>query len=412
MKNKKLLILAFIILIGLVVLMVLGLRAGRQKSSQMVTDQTSTSAEKILDISGSYYTLDGDTATIKKNGDKWRISYETSEGSIFADFQLDWQSDGDDRKSETKMRKSDGNDDFSIKIVVKNWQKDPTPLTLVTMTDGDSNHELSYANQKDYFTKNAIKNDSILQGDLTAFEGTYSSDYLEQTIADSGFTLYGYNPSDYYDNKTTVFPSLSQIDGQWSFWSGATHAQFKLNTDKKPKQVNGYYEAYFVGVNNMAIPGQEITLTLIPANIIGPDGIKSKEKRILYGQTYFRSYQENWWENYPEPQTELDLDIPAIESGDFTSLVGTWQNGKGNVITINADGTTNDGNHIQAIPNSSSRSSVPYVGLSQGMTGAAIGLLKIGFQNPEGDQSDTSRPRLIIAQQMGNYPADMYYYRK
>ena len=103
---------------------------------------------------------------------------------------------------------------------------------------------------------------------------------------------------------------------------------------------------------------------------------------------------------------------PAIESGDFTSLVGTWQNGKGNEITINADGTTSDGGRIQAIPNSSSRSSLPYVGLSQGMTGAAIGLLKIGFQNPEGDQSDTSRPRLIIAQQMGNYSADMYYYRK
>ena len=52
------------------------------------------------------------------------------------------------------------------------------------------------------------------------------------------------------------------------------------------------------------------------------------------------------------------------------------------------------------------------MGLSYGQTGAAIGLYKIGFENPGGDQSDTTRPRIIIAQAGWDYPAGLYYYRK
>jgi len=52
-----------------------------------------------------------------------------------------------------------------------------------------------------------------------------------------------------------------------------------------------------------------------------------------------------------------------------------------------------------------------YVSLQSSHRRAAIGLFKIGFKNPMGDQSDSSRPRLIITQSAGNYDEDFYYYK-
>ena len=80
-------------------------------------------------------------------------------------------------------------------------------------------------------------------------------------------------------------------------------------------------------------------------------------------------------------------------------------------MIINSDGTTGDGNSIKVIKVSSKISSVPYVSLQSGHTSAAIGLFRIGFKNPMGDQSDSSRPRLIITQTAGNYKAEYYFYR-
>ena len=266
-----------------------------------------------------------------------------------------------------------------------------------------------FASRTDYF-KNS--KDNILQGDLSAFEGTYSNDYLEKAIAESNFTLYGYKREDYYEGITSVFPRLSYQDGYWMFWSGSMHAQFKLDKSKKPKKINDYYEVYFVGDNRNAIIGQELVLTFIPANETGPDNDKTQENRILYGKSYLRPYRLDWWKLYQHNTiSEVDLDIEAIENGDISTLVGTWRNGRGKELIINSDGTTADGNRIKVIKDSSKKSSVPYVSLQSDHTSAAIGLFKIGFKNPMGDQSDSSRPRLIITQSVGNYDEDFYYYR-
>jgi hypothetical protein len=153
-------------------------------------------------------------------------------------------------------------------------------------------------------------------------------------------------------------------------------------------------------------------LTFIPANETGPDNDKTQENRILYGKSYLRPYRLDWWKLYQHNSiSEVDLDIEAIENGDISTLVGTWRNGRGKELIINSDGTTGDGNRIKVIKDSSKKSSVPYVSLQSGPTSAAIGLFKIGFKNPMGDQSDSSRPRLIITQSAGNYDEDFYYYR-
>ena len=363
----------------------------------------------FLDLSGDYVSSTGEKATVAKNDQNWRISYNTDEGNVFGDFSTDWKKDGNNRSSVTEFNKSDGNKDFKISILVNNVDDSSNILRVITLSDGNKNHEMVFASSSDYF-KNS--KDNILQGDLSAFEGTYSNDYLEKAIAESNFTLYGYKREDYYKDITSVFPRLSYQDGYWMFWSGSMHAQFKLDKSKTPKKTNGYYEFYFVGENRNAIIGQELVLTFIPANETGPDNNKTQENRILYGKSYLRPYRVDWWKLYQHKSlSEVDLDIEAIENGDISTLVGTWRNGRGNELIINSDGTTGDGNSIKVIKDSSKISSVPYVSLQSGHTSAAIGLFKIGFKNPMGDQSDSSRPRLVITQSAGNYKAESYFYR-
>lgn len=382
----------------------------RESDNQKIQSNT----EKIIksdfiDLSGNYVSASGEKATVAKNDQNWRISYSTDEGNVFGDFSTDWKEDGNNRSSVTDFNKSDGNKDFKISISVNNVDDSSKILKVIILSDGNKNHKMVFASSSDYF-KNS--KDNILQGDLSAFEGTYSNDYLEKAIAESNFTLYGYKREDYYKGITSVFPRLSYQDGYWIFWSGSMHAQFKLDKSKTPKKNNGYYEVYFVGDNRNAIIGQELVLTFIPANETGPDNEKTQENRILYGKSYLRPYKVDWWQLYQHNSlSEVDLDIEAIENGDISTLVGTWRNGHGNELIINSDGSTGDGNRIKVIKDSSKTSSVPYVSLQSGHTSAAVGLFKIGFKNPMGDQSDSSRPRLVITQSAGNYKAESYFYR-
>ena len=382
----------------------------RESDNQKIQSNT----EKIIksdfiDLSGNYVSVSGEKATVAKNDQNWRISYSTDEGDVFGDFSTDWKEDGNNRSSVTEFNKSDGNKDFKISISVNNVDDSSKILKVIILSDGNKNHKMVFASSSDYF-KNS--KDNILQGDLSAFEGTYSNDYLEKAIAESNFTLYGYKREDYYKGITSVFPRLSYQDGYWIFWSGSMHAQFKLDKSKTPKKNNDYYEVYFVWDNRNAIIGQELVLTFIPANETGPDNEKTQENRILYGKSYLRPYKVDWWKFYQHDTiSEVDLDIEAIENGDISTLVGIWRNGRGKELIINPDRTTGNGNRIKVIEDSSKKSSVPYVSLQSGPTSAAIGLFKIGFKNPMGDQSDISRPRLIVSQSAGNYDKDFYYYR-
>jgi len=382
----------------------------RESDNQKIQSNTDKIiSSDFLDLSGYYVSSTGEKATVAKNDQNWRISYSTDEGDVFGDFSTDWKEDGNNRSSVTEFNKSDGNKDFKISISVNNVDDSSKILKVITLSDGNKNHEMVFSSSSDYF-KN-IK-DKILQGDLSDFEGTYSNDYLEKTIAESNFTLYGYKREDYYKGITSVFPRLSYQDEYWIFWSGSMHAQFKLDKSKTPKKNNGYYEVYFVGDNRNAIIGQELVLTFIPANETGPDNEKTQENRILYGKSYLRPYKVDWWQLYQHNSlSEVDLDIEAIESGDISTLVGTWRNGSGSVLVINSDGSTGDGNSIKVVKDSSKISSVPYVSLQSGHTSSAIGLFKIGFKNPMGDQSDSSRPRIVITQSAGNYKAESYFYR-
>lgn len=377
-------------------------------STAPTVSSTSASAkaeqQEPVELAGEYYGEDGHPATVKQiNNQEWQIEYLISEEQMTATFVPDWETEGTGYHSQSSMLKADGASDFELEIAALSDE-----ITL-TMTDGDPSHAMNFTNQK---PKDV--NEPILQGDLSTFEGSYTNDRLEQAIAESGFTLYGYQPTDYYQDQTTVFPSLSKNGEEWIYWSGSVHAQYKLNENQLPKKVNGYYEVSFLGANAIAIEGKELVLQLVPSGITGPDGKTSQENRIVSHQSSLRPYQSNWWENYQSDQTETDLDVAGIQAGDFSTLAGTWRNGKNRSIKINVDGTT--GNQAKVVPaaSTSAESKIPFVNLvpTQPGSGAAIGLYKIGFANPDGDQSDTTRPRIVITQASGIYPAEDYYYRQ
>lgn len=112
-----------------------------------------------------------------------------------------------------------------------------------------------------------------------------------------------------------------------------------------------------------------------------------------------------------------DLDIDAINNDDIQSLVGTWKNGNGDTITINADksmtSTSKNSTTSQTITTiKNNTAKIPSVSASNGTTGFSLELFKIGFSNPFGDQSDTSRARLVATQNPTNYSPDTYYYKQ
>ncbi len=104
----------------------------------------------------------------------------------------------------------------------------------------------------------------------------------------------------------------------------------------------------------------------------------SQERRILFGDVAYRDYRVVV---YPQPKKkEKDLDIAAINGGDF-KLSWTWRNGKGLRSSSKQMGKSNK---VASRPLRicDKKSKIPYVENKDGETGAAIGLLKIGFQNP------------------------------
>lgn len=113
---------------------------------------------------------------------------------------------------------------------------------------------------------------------------------------------------------------------------------------------------------------------------------------------------------------EVDLDEAAILNNDFTTLPGTWGAGNGNILIINPDhsATLNGEAQTITVDTVSSGQKVLNIRMATGVAraGAAIETLKAGEKNPYGDQSDTSKPRLLLVQGGSNSPAEEYFYRK
>ena len=116
-----------------------------------------------------------------------------------------------------------------------------------------------------------------------------------------------------------------------------------------------------------------------------------------------------------EPAATSNLDMQAIDSGDFSSMAGTWKDANGVTYTFDAKGLVSDVAKLELV----------YAGLDENgiyrtnirwhnLTGAALSIIPAGKKLPAGetvsgqDPTDSSRDRFIIAQGISEHP-DVFY---
>ncbi|EDT47017.1 DUF6287 domain-containing protein [Streptococcus infantarius] len=120
----------------------------------------------------------------------------------------------------------------------------------------------------------------------------------------------------------------------------------------------------------------------------------------------------DWQPLVSEQANSDDLDVNQILNGDYTSLAGTWENGRGQTFQFSDEGML-EGMNISS-PRESSYGTVTLAcGAANGAPGGfAIEVYPTGVKNPKEDHSDSSQPRLVAGQQFTDFPAEAYYYRK
>lgn len=120
----------------------------------------------------------------------------------------------------------------------------------------------------------------------------------------------------------------------------------------------------------------------------------------------------DWQPLVSEQANSDDLDVNQILNGDYTSLAGTWENGRGQTFEFSDEGML-EGMNISS-PRESSYGTVTLAcGAANGAPGGfAIEVYPTGVKNPKEDHSDSSQPRLVAGQQFTDFPAEAYYYRK
>ncbi|MBZ2038541.1 hypothetical protein K1J08_06810 [Streptococcus sanguinis] len=117
-----------------------------------------------------------------------------------------------------------------------------------------------------------------------------------------------------------------------------------------------------------------------------------------------------------ETASTSSLDMKAIASGDFSSMIGTWQDAKGNSYTFDASGIESDvakletGDYSGPDENGIYRAGIRW----KNQTGAAFLIIPAGKSLPAGetvngtDPTDTSQDRFIITQSVSEHP-DVFY---
>ena len=120
----------------------------------------------------------------------------------------------------------------------------------------------------------------------------------------------------------------------------------------------------------------------------------------------------DWQPLVSEQANSDDLDVNQILSGNYESLAGTWENGRGQTFEFSDEGML-EGMNISSPRESSYGTVILACGAANGAPGGfAIEVYPTGVKNPKGDHSDSSQTRLIAGQQFIDFPAEAYYYRE
>lgn len=118
------------------------------------------------------------------------------------------------------------------------------------------------------------------------------------------------------------------------------------------------------------------------------------------------------------------MDINAIQKGDFSSIAGTWKNGRGNTLTFDNNGLVSDKEKVvteyaKFTDGYLTASTGPKSGVGPG--GAAMAFLPTGVSLTSAvtssndnvdDQSDKNKDRIWTGQSLFGTTDDSYFYYK
>lgn len=272
--------------------------------------------------------------------------------------------------------KKEASDNSIYDIVLEKLRNDTsdTPATHYAYYDIDGN------GQDELFSGRYWESTGTVEFAALYYDNNGVADYLAQSyVASSG----GYREAANIHTDGTI------ITAKWtSTGTEMEDTQYQLRRDNS-------------GINTIksaTVPiGKDVELT---------DYFDVKNKET------FNFSVLDWQPLVSEQANSDDLDVNQILSGNYESLAGTWENGRGQTFEFSDEGML-EGMNISS-PRESSYGTVTLAcGAANGAPGGfAIEVYPTGVKNPKGDYSDSSQPRLVAGQQFTDFPAEAYYYRK
>ena len=163
---------------------------------------------------------------------------------------------------------------------------------------------------------------------------------------------------------------------------------------------------------------EEPTSTSSSSKVSSTSSTSSKKSEKSAGSTANSGEvgsQEGSVSSTQEPAVTSSLDMQAIASGDFSSMIGTWQDANGVSYTFDERGIVSDVAKLETDYAKLDENGLYLVGIRwNNFTGAAFLIFPAGKSLPADktadgtDPTDTSQDRFIIAQSISEHP-DVFY---
>lgn len=272
--------------------------------------------------------------------------------------------------------KKEASDNSIYDIVLEKLRNDTsdTPATHYAYYDIDGN------GQDELFSGRYWESTGTVEFAALYYDNNGVADYLAQSyVASSGG----------YREAANIYTDGTIITAKWtSTGTEMEDTQYQLRADNSGIDT----------IKSATVPiGKDVELT---------DYFDVKNKET------FNFSVLDWQPLVSEQANSDDLDVNQILNGDYTSLAGTWENGRGQTFEFSDEGML-EGMNISS-PRESSYGTVTLAcGAANGAPGGfAIEVYPTGVKNPKEDHSDSSQPRLVAGQQFTDFPAEVYYYRK
>ena len=301
-------------------------------------------------------------------------SNQAATGSWYTSSNESSSSTSSSSKTESNEEVTGNNSIYDIVLEKLRNDTSDTPATHYAYYDIDGN------GQDELFSGRYWESTGTVEFAALYYDNNGVADYLAQSyVASSGG----------YREAANIYTDGTIITAKWtSTGTKMEDTQYQLRADNSGIDT----------IKSATVPiGKDVELT---------DYFDVKNKET------FNFSVLDWQPLVSEQANSDDLDVNQILSGNYESLAGTWENGRGQTFEFSDEGML-EGMNISS-PRESSYGTVTLAcGAANGAPGGfAIEVYPTGVKNPKEDHSDSSQPRLVAGQQFTDFPAEAYYYRK